>query len=237
MRSAALLVPLAMALVCTSCRQDTGGTASAAPPATPQLEVTTVKSAKLNTTERLPAELTPYERVEVFAKETGFVKSMAVDRGSKVKQGELMAELEAPELVARQAQANAAYESAQSQLAAGQARLASDQGTYQHMSAAAKVPGVVAANDLEIAQKTVQADEANCRSPRENSPSCPGESSGGFAASILLANHGPVRWPGDDSLRPPRRVSRSGGRPRRLDPDCADSNAHAAPVGDPRAGV
>ena len=152
---------LGVSMVASSCRQDTSGSASAAPPTTPQLEVTTVKSAKLNTTERLPAELTPYERVEVFAKETGFVKSIKVDRGSKVKQGELMAELEAPELVARQAQANAAYESAQSQLAAGQARLASDQGTYQHMSAAAKVPGVVAANDLEIAQKTVQADEAN----------------------------------------------------------------------------
>ena len=152
---------LGVSMLASSCRQDTSGTASAAPPTAPQLEVTTVKSAKLNTTERLPAELAPYERVDVFAKETGFVKSIAVDRGSKVKQGELMAELEAPELAARQAQANAAYESAQSQLAAGQARLASDQGTYQHMSAAAKVPGVVAANDLEIAQKTVQADEAN----------------------------------------------------------------------------
>ncbi len=152
---------LGVSMLASSCRQDTAGTASAAPPTAPQLEVTTVKSAKLNTTERLPAELTPYERVEVFAKETGFVKSIAVDRGSKVTQGELIAELEAPELVARQAQAYAAYESAQSQLAAGQARLASDQGTYQHMSAAAKVPGVVAANDLEIAQKTVQSDEAN----------------------------------------------------------------------------
>jgi membrane fusion protein, multidrug efflux system len=152
---------LGVSMLASSCRQDTTGTASAAPPTAPQLEVTTVKSAKLNTTERLPAELTPYERVEVFAKETGFVKSIAVDRGSKVTQGELIAELEAPELVARQAQAYAAYESAQSQLAAGQARLASDQGTYQHMSAAAKVPGVVAANDLEIAQKTVQSDEAN----------------------------------------------------------------------------
>jgi len=160
---------LGVSMVASSCRQDTSGSASAAPPTTPQLEVATVKSAKLNTTERLPAELTPYERVEVFAKETGFVKSIAVDRGSKVKQGELIAELEAPELVARQAQANASYESAQSQLAAGQARLASDQGTYQHMSAAAKVPGVVAANDLEIAQKTVQADEANVAASRKQS--------------------------------------------------------------------
>ena len=161
MRSAALLVPLAIALVCASCRQDTGSTASAAPQTTPQLEVTAVKSEKLNATERLPAELVPYERVDIFAKETGFVRSITVDRGSKVKQGEFIAELEAPELIARQAQADAAYQGAESQLAAGQAKLAADQATYQHMSAAAKVPGVVAANDLEIALRIAQSDEAN----------------------------------------------------------------------------
>jgi len=66
-------------------------------PAQPtRLEVTTVKSQKLNTTERLPAEIVPYESVDIYAKETGFVKSIKVDRGSKVKQGELIAELEAP---------------------------------------------------------------------------------------------------------------------------------------------
>ena len=120
-----------------------------------------MKSQKLSTTERLPAELVPYESVDLYAKETGFVRSIRVDRGSKVKEGELIAELEAPELVAQRAQANAAFQSAESQLAAGQAKLAADQATYQHMSAAAKVPGVVAANDLEIAQRTAQADQAN----------------------------------------------------------------------------
>ena len=157
----ALSILLAMCLSSASCRQDTTSAASAGPPAAPQVPVTAVKSQKLNTTERLPAELMPYESVDVYAKETGFVKSIKVDRGSKVKQGELIAELEAPELVAQQAQANAAYQSAESQLAAGQAKLGADQATYQHMSAAAKVPGVVAANDLDIAQKTVQSDEAN----------------------------------------------------------------------------
>jgi len=103
----------------------------------------------------------PYEIVDIYPKETGYVKNIRVDRGSRVRQGELLAELEAPELVAQRAQANAAYRSAESQLAAGQAKLAADQATYQHMSAAAKVPGVVAANDLEISQKAVQADEAN----------------------------------------------------------------------------
>jgi membrane fusion protein, multidrug efflux system len=152
---------LAICLGSTSCRQDTSSTTSAASQTVPQLEVATVKSQKLSTTERLPGELVPYESVDLFAKETGFVKSIKVDRGSKVREGELIAELEAPELVAQRAQANAAYQSVESQLAAGQAKLAADQATYHHMSAAAKVPGVVAANDLEIAQKTAQSDEAN----------------------------------------------------------------------------
>lgn len=136
-----------------------GSTAASAQPMS--VEVTTVKSQKLNATERLPAELTPYESVDLYAKETGFVKSIRVDRGSKVKQAELIAELEAPELVAQRAQAEAAYQSAEAQLASGQAKLAADRGTYQNMSSAAKTPGVVAPNDLDIAQKTAQSDEAN----------------------------------------------------------------------------
>jgi RND family efflux transporter MFP subunit len=161
MRWAAFLVIVAISFASISCHQDNTSAASAAPPAQPQVEVPSVKSQKLNTTERLPAQLMPYEIVDLYPKETGYVKSIKVDRGSKVKQGELIAELEAPELVAQRAQANAAYQSAESQLAAGQAKLAADQATYQHMSAAAKVPGVVAANDLDIVQKTVQSDDAN----------------------------------------------------------------------------
>ena len=127
----------------------------------PQVDVVAVRSKRLDATVSLPAELAPYESVDLYAKESGFVKSIPVDRGSRVKQGELIAELEAPELVARHAQAEAAYQSAQSQLASAKAKLASDQATYQRMAAAAKMPGVVSGNDLDIAQKAAQADEAN----------------------------------------------------------------------------
>jgi RND family efflux transporter MFP subunit len=158
---ATLSLFLAICLASASCRHNGSTPISAATPARTEVEVSPVRSQRLNTTEPLPAELVPFERVDLYAKETGFLKSIHVDRGSKVKQGELIAELEAPELVAQRAQANASYQGAESQLAAGQAKLAADQATYQHMSAAARVPGVVAANDLDIAQRTVQADEAN----------------------------------------------------------------------------
>ena len=151
-----------LCMASSACSHDLSTTASAAPaPSVPQVEAVAVKSQKLKSSERLPAELLPYEAVDMYARETGFVKSIRVDRGSKVKQGELIAVIEAPELVAQRAQANASYQGAESQLAASQAKLSADQATYEHMKSAAKVPGVVAANDLDIAEKTTESDIAN----------------------------------------------------------------------------
>lgn len=160
-----LSVLLTVCLVSISCSQKEdsapGASESTSTQSRPQVELVTVKSQKLNTTISLPGELSPYEAIDLYARETGFVKSIKVDRGSRVKEGELIAELDAPELAAQRAQANAAYQSAESQLAAAQAKLSADQSTYEHMSSAAKMPGVVAANDLAIAEKTVQSDEAS----------------------------------------------------------------------------
>lgn len=46
----------------------------------------------------LPGELKPYEQVDIFPKAKGFIKKIYVDRGSKVKKGQLLAILEAPEI-------------------------------------------------------------------------------------------------------------------------------------------
>ncbi|PPK99242.1 RND family efflux transporter, MFP subunit [Parapedobacter indicus] len=46
----------------------------------------------------VPAELKPYEQVAVHAKVTGFVKQLYVDRGDHVRNGQLLALLEAPEM-------------------------------------------------------------------------------------------------------------------------------------------
>lgn len=165
-RTVAFLALFAACFFCASCSQRQSGAApaasgsGAAAPA-PEVDITRVVSQKLNTTVQLPAQLVPYEVVDVYPKVTGFVKWIKVDRGSRVKEGEQIAQLEAPELVAQRAEAESKYQSAESQLAAGQAKLASDQATYQRMSAAAKTPGVVALNDVEVAQRTVQADQAN----------------------------------------------------------------------------
>jgi membrane fusion protein, multidrug efflux system len=169
-RTAIFTALIGIGLISAGCSQEHGGAAAgpAAPPQTSDVEVTRVAAQKLNTTVKLPAQLTAYETVDLYPKVTGFVKWIKVDRGSRVRTGEQIAQLEAPEVLAQKAEAESRFQSAQSQLSAAQARLAADQATYRRMSAAAKTPGVVALNDLEIAQKTAQADQANVASAEKN---------------------------------------------------------------------
>lgn len=122
--------------------------------------VTRVLSRQLRTTVRLPAQLLPYEEVDLYPKVTGFLSWIHVDRGSRVTQGELIARIEAPELLARRAEAQSKRQSAQARLLAAQAKLAADRATYERMREASRTPGVVAPNDLEIARMLVQEEMA-----------------------------------------------------------------------------
>jgi len=159
-----LLFPSTVLMVtiigCHSGTSDQTAPASAAPAPNAPATVSTVAvaSRKLHTTIALPAQLTPYEQVDVYPKVTGFVETVTVDRGSRVRRGQLLVKLTAPELVSQRSQAEAAVQAAQSQLATAQAKLASDNGTYLHMVEAARTPGVLAENDLLVAGQTVAAD-------------------------------------------------------------------------------
>jgi RND family efflux transporter MFP subunit len=146
---------------CNSGTSDKTAPAIAAPASNAPTTVGTVavSSKRLQTTISLPAQLTPYEQVDIYSKVTGFVETVTVDRGSRVHRGQLLVKLTAPELVSQRSQAEAAVRAAQSQLATAQAKLASDNGTYLHMVEAAKTPGVLAENDVLVAGQTVSADK------------------------------------------------------------------------------
>jgi membrane fusion protein, multidrug efflux system len=166
-----LIAFLALSAFSVSCARQSNGTTEAATTTSspaPKVEVAQVIAQKLATSVQLPAQLMPYQAVDIYAKETGFVKWIGVDRGSRVNKGELIARLEAPELVAQRSEADSKYQGAQSQLLAAEAKLASDEATYKRMHAAAKVPGVVAGNDLEVAQQTAVADRQNVTALQKN---------------------------------------------------------------------
>jgi len=144
-----------------------GGPGSAT--SSPQIvNVVAVESQKLDTTLSLPAQVNPYEVVDIYPKVTGFLDTISVDRGSTVRAGEVIIRLSAPELMAQRAQAEATLQSAEAQLDATQAKFASDHGTYLHLAAAAATPGVVAHNDLLVAEQTAAADNAQVEAASKN---------------------------------------------------------------------
>src|SRR5262252_8447372 len=156
-----LALAFAIAL-CSSCRPHpkSEATASTTTSSTPTIETTIVVSKKLAVTVALPGELQPYEVVAVFPKVTAFVDWIGVDRGSVVKSGQLMARLVAPEITAQRAEAQSKVQAAEAQRTEVEAKLASDESTYERLKAASATPGVVAGNDLVVAQKAVEAAES-----------------------------------------------------------------------------
>lgn len=165
--------------VLISCGSDTNSSQSSAKGAataaqggqsagTQTVDVTKVISQRLALTVRLPGEITPYESVAEFPKVTAFVKWIGVDRGSHVKAGEEIVRLEAPELVAQKQEAQSKLEAAEAQRAEAEAKLTADQSTFMRLKNAAATPGVVAGNDVEVAQQTTEADRARLRAADQN---------------------------------------------------------------------
>lgn len=158
----------AAACWCASCgtNSESSTKAQASATTTPTVEVAKVVSKKLSITTRLPGELQAYEAVAVFPKVTAYVDLISVDRGTRVRSGQVMARLVAPELPAQRAEAQSKLQAAEAQRAEAEAKLASDQSTFDRLKNASGTPGVVAGNDLEVAQRAVDADRAKVEAMR-----------------------------------------------------------------------
>jgi RND family efflux transporter MFP subunit len=146
-----VLVAVTIALAGCEHAADPSPQAAPTPEATtPTVEVVQVKADRLDTTARLPGELTPYETVALYPRVNGFVEQISVDRGSVVRQGQLLARLSAPELASQRAEAESTLTAARS--------------TFERTRAASDTPGAVAKHDLEVAEAAVKADEARVQS-------------------------------------------------------------------------
>lgn len=128
------------------------------------VEVVRVASKAVDRQVKLPGEFQPYLAVSIYAKLPGFVKRVAVDRGSPVKHGQLLITLEAPEMVAQVAEAQSKAQALGLQRAEAEAKRSSAQSTYDRLKAASATPGVVAENDVIVAQKTAEGAQALVRS-------------------------------------------------------------------------
>jgi len=114
------------------------------------------------------SELVPFQEIDVYAKESGYVKDLLVDYGSRVEKGQLMAVLEIPELEMQIQQDNAAIASAGERVTHAQHEL--DRLEAQHVPVHAQAdrltnvektrPGLVAQQEIDDAKGKDLALEA-----------------------------------------------------------------------------
>ena len=145
------------------------GISCAALAAAPEPDMVPVVSRQVSRMTDLPGEFQPFLSVSLHAKVPGYVDRILVDRGSVVKEGQLLVELSAPEMAARIAEAQSRLEAAESERLQAEAQLAAIESTYTRLKKAAETPGAIAGNELIQVEKQVEAARAMVRSRQQAS--------------------------------------------------------------------
>ena len=144
--------------------------ASLARPGWPQAAgLAPVVSKTVSQTVELPGEFLPFLNVSLHAKVPAYVDRVLVDRGSIVKQGDLLVEMSAPEMTAQVAEAQSKVQAAEADRLQAEAQLAAAQSTYDRTKKASETPGAIAGNELILAEKQVDAANALLNSRQQAS--------------------------------------------------------------------
>lgn len=122
--------------------------------------VTTVVKKSLGRQITVSSELVPFQEIDVYAKESGYVKKLMVDYGSHVKAGQVMAILEIPELEAQLQEDQAEIKNASNQVVRAQHELGRYQAQYKALhleytrlnGVFQSQPGIVAQQEVDDAQ-------------------------------------------------------------------------------------
>jgi RND family efflux transporter MFP subunit len=138
--------------------------------------VSKVGRKMLERTLTLSSELVPFQDIDVFAKESGFVKELNVDYGSHVQKGQVMATLEIPELEAQLKQDDAAVKSATDQIAYAQNAVSRYEATHKSLQLESdrlsgvfkEKPGLVAQQEVDDAEAKALASAAQIEEARSN---------------------------------------------------------------------
>ncbi len=163
---AAAIAPLLSLSGCSA-----SGTASAntpEPDVATSVGVTEVTRKPMMRQLTVSSELVPFQEIDVYAKESGYVKQLLVDYGTRVQTGQLLAVLEIPELEMQLQQDTAAAASAAERVTHSQHELDRIEAQHRvvHLQAdrlkgvAETRPGLVAQQEVDDAQGKDLALEA-----------------------------------------------------------------------------
>jgi multidrug efflux pump subunit AcrA (membrane-fusion protein) len=179
---AAVLLALAVAIV-TSVGCSAKGSAKAgsgdAQPALTTVGTVAITRKPIFRQLTVSSELVPFQEIDVYAKESGFVKQLLVDYGSHVQANQLLAVLEIPELEAQLQQDAAAINNERDMVTHAQheqSRVEAQHNVYHLQytrlkNVADKTPGLVAQQEVDdwqgkdmAAESQVEAAEATFQS-------------------------------------------------------------------------
>jgi RND family efflux transporter MFP subunit len=154
---------LGCALACGCSR--TQNTAGAVNPIAP---VVPASRAALANTLTVAGEFLPYQEVELHAKVAGYIRRINVDIGDKVKQGQVLATLDVPELEAQVQGAQAGVRQTQAEILSANSDIARAQANYVALhdeavrlkQASDARPGLIAQQELDDAQAKSEAAAA-----------------------------------------------------------------------------
>jgi RND family efflux transporter MFP subunit len=160
-----LSLPAVFSVIACSSRATSSETSAAE---IPSATVTAVTRGIITHTLNLAGQFQPYQVVEVHAKVSGYIRHIYVDIGDRVRQGEVLAILEVPELnaqlkgtVAEVAHSKDEITRAQHEVLRAEAEHAALHADYLRLKqAAAAQPGLIAQQELDDAQSKDLSSEA-----------------------------------------------------------------------------
>jgi len=140
----------------------------------PAIAVAKAVARDLSHTLILTAEFKPFQEIDVMAKVAGYVKSISVDAGDRVQQGQLLAVLEIPEMTSDIARAQASLQRSKAEVARAHDELQRAQAAhemnhlaYERLEAVLKSkPGLVAQQEIDDAHSRDLQSEAQIAGAR-----------------------------------------------------------------------
>lgn len=162
--AAAGLIIAALTLLTPACgRRETVQAHDANPHPAPQGVTVGVVRAEIRPLANhltVSSELVPFQEIDVYAKEAGYVRTLNVDYGTHVRKGQVMAVLEIPELEAQLQQDDAAIKARADEVMRAQHQISRDKAQhdvlhlqYNRLAGVAKQqPGLVAQQEVDDAQ-------------------------------------------------------------------------------------
>jgi RND family efflux transporter MFP subunit len=145
-------------------RLSTLGRVSAAAESLPVVTVVAPERRPGVETIALPASVEAIERATLYAKVSGYVQRIRVDKGDRVKKGELLAQLEVPEVEKEYQSAQAAVAESEAEYERAETEANLKKVTYQRtQSVRDSEPTVVSPQEVDVARAASETAAGNVR--------------------------------------------------------------------------